>query len=246
MPSPKLKNLTDWFDRVYLINCAHRPDRLAEVTAHLAKSRMADLSKVIIQPAVVGDWANPPARWGAGRGAWGCLRSHSRILEECLHVRDDRGHPGLDNALILEDDVFFLPGALKALNEFMREIPADWGQIYLGGQHRRPTTPTGNPHVLKAGSVNRTHAYAVNRESFQPLYQHINYAPDYAGTSKHLDHQLEVAHQRGDWPVYCPVKWICGQEAGTSNISGKNLPRSTWEWASAGTPELNPKAGPKS
>jgi len=53
--------------------------------------------------------------------------------------------------------------------------------------------------------------------------------PDYVGTNKHIDHQLELAHQRADWPVYCPAKWICGQRAGTSNVSGKTLAAMTWQ-----------------
>jgi hypothetical protein len=53
--------------------------------------------------------------------------------------------------------------------------------------------------------------------------------PDYVGTNKHIDHQLELAHQRADWPVYCPAKWICGQRASTSNVSGKKLEAMTWQ-----------------
>ena len=36
-----MKNLTDWFDRVYVINCAHRPDRLEETKKHLEETGMA-------------------------------------------------------------------------------------------------------------------------------------------------------------------------------------------------------------
>jgi GR25 family glycosyltransferase involved in LPS biosynthesis len=222
------KNLTDWFDKVYVINCAHRPDRLETVTEHLKATGMADIDKVTFFPAVVGDWTGRPAGFGAGNGAWGCLQSIRRACEDFVHIRDERGGMALDSILLLEDDVFFLDNALEDLNTFMPEVPGDWGQIYLGGQHRRKVEPTSSPHVLRGISVNRTHAHAISRAAVQQLYAHISYMPDYH-SNKHVDHQLELAHQRKDWPVYCPVKWLCGQRAGTSNISGKTNPDQIWQ-----------------
>ena len=222
------KNLTDWFDRVYVINCQHRPDRLEKVREHLAESGMADVDKVIFYPAIIGDYTGRPAGFGGGNGAWGCLRSHMRLAEDVMHVRDERGDMAIDSTLILEDDVFFLDGALEKLNAFMNEVPPDWGQIYLGGQHRRKVEPTSSPAVVIGGSINRTHAHAVSRSTIQKFYAHISYMQDYH-SNKHIDHQLELAHQRKDWPVYCPVKWICGQRAGTSNISGKDNPDQIWQ-----------------
>lgn len=222
------KNLTDWFDRVYVLNCAHRPDRKEQILKHLDDSGMADVSKVVVYPAIIGDWTTIPADWGSGRGAWGCLRSHMRILEDFMHERDERGIPLLENILILEDDCYFVDDALERLNRFMPAVPDDWGQIYLGGQHRRNTSPTSSPEVNLAGSVNRTHAFAVSAKHVQAVYRHISYATDYRDTNKHIDHQLELAHQRKDWPVYCPTQWIAGQEAGSSNISGKTNERQIW------------------
>jgi hypothetical protein len=216
-----MKNLTDWFDRVYVINCAHRPDRLEDTKKVFDDSKMADNAKVYYSKAIIGDWTTCPTDWVSGRGAWGCLRSHQRILEDVLHTRDDRHQMTLQSVLILEDDIIFKEDALGKLNEFMEALPENWGQIYLGGQHRRGTSPTEFPGVVLGNSVNRTHAYGISQKTFQPLYRHISYATDYRGTHKHIDHQLELAHQRKDWSVYCPEEWIAGQRAGSSNISGK-------------------------
>lgn len=156
-----------------------------------------------------------------------CLRSHQRILEDIMHVRDGDGF-ALKNALIMEDDIIFVDDALQKFNEFIVEVPDDWGQIYLGGQHGGRKLPTASKHVIEGTSINRTHAYAINTSTIQHMYRHISYATDYRGTTKHVDHQLEVAHRRGDWPVYCPKKWIVGQRAGSSNISGKINPTKFW------------------
>jgi len=223
-----MKNLTDWFDHVYVINCAHRPDRLEETKKHLEETRMADNDKVHYYPAIIGDWTTCPADWGSGWGAWGCLRSHQRILEDVLHTRDEQHNMALNNVLVLEDDVIFKEDSLEKLNEFMEDVPDDWGQIYLGGQNRRNPTPTESPNVVVGTSVNRTHAYAVNQSTFMSFYRHISYATDYRNTNKHIDHQLELAHRRKDWPVYCPKEWVAGQRAGSSNINGKTHGINFW------------------
>jgi hypothetical protein len=157
-----------------------------------------------------------------------CLQSHRRIMEDLMHLRDERDQLTWSGALILEDDVFFLDGALENLRTFMQNVPTEWGQLYLGGQHRQPCTYTEHPSVTRGKSVNRTHAYAVSKEFVSKIYCHVSYMPDYIGTSKHIDHQMELAHQRADWPVFCPAKWICGQRASTSNVSGRKLEAMTW------------------
>jgi GR25 family glycosyltransferase involved in LPS biosynthesis len=224
-----MKTLTEWFDRVYVINCAHRPDRKARVMSHLLGSGMVENpDKLAVFNAIVGDWTTNPACWTSGQGAWGCLRSHQRLVEDVMHDRDDRYQPKLGNVLVLEDDVVFLDKALEDLNRFMEAVPEDWDQIYLGGQHMQQHEDTDNPAVIVGRSVNRTHAYALAAKAWQPFYRHISHAPDYHGSNKHIDHQLELAHRRRDWKVYCPRVWICDQEEGSSNISGKTSPRQTW------------------
>lgn len=237
LPDPPLKKLTDWFWPVHVINCAHRPDRLERLKAHIEETGVADWDKIIVSQAVIGDYTGHPAGWKAGNGAWGCLRSHMRVCEDLMHMRDTRGDIAWDAALILEDDVFFLDDALTRLAEFMPNIPPDWGQFYLGGQNRKAPQPTEYLGIMRCTSVNRTHAYAVSRQHIQKLYHHVSYYPDYMGRPTHIDHQLELAHQRSvdekekhlAWPTYCPVKWICGQEEGPSNISGRTNPRVTWQ-----------------
>ena len=225
----RFRNLTDWFDRVCLINCAHRTDRLERVREHITETGMADWDRIIVVPAVVGALTTAPADWEASRGAWGCLRSTVRIWEDAMHVMDGRRQMSLESVLILEDDVCFIGGALDKLNLFMENVPGDWGQIYLGGEHRSKPDKTGIPGILRGTSVNRTHAHAVSRMHIHHVYRHVCYSSDYRGTSKHIDHQLELAHQRCDWPVYCPEKWIAGQEAGTSDVTPGETEKTFWE-----------------
>lgn len=223
------KKLTDWFDKVFVINCQHRPDRLKEFVDEIISKEIADLDKITIFQAVIGDFTTHPAGWGGGKGAWGCLQSHRRILEDLMHMRDDRLNLKWKSALILEDDVFFLDNALVNLEVAMNSLPDVWGQLYLGGQHMLAPIKINSEGLVAARSINRTHAYAIHADHVQAIYRHISYMMDYNGNNYHIDHQLERAHRRGDWPVYALSSWICGQRANTSNVSGRKLPAHTWQ-----------------
>lgn len=224
-----MKTLTDWFDRVYVINCAHRPDRLLDFQLEICDKGLADLDRIVVMPATVGAWTSVPADWKSGGGAWGCLRSHQRVLEDALHARNLDGELELKSILVLEDDVTWEDNALEDLQHFMLNLPEDWGQIYLGGQHTLPATELPNiSGVMLGESINRTHAYGVSASCFQAVYRHISYASDYRETRKHVDHQLELAHRRKDWKVYCPEFWLAGQRAGSSDINGRTLPIRFW------------------
>lgn len=227
-----LKTLTDWFDQVHVINCIHRPNRLEAFKEHIVNTGIADLSKINIYHGVSGYHVGCPPYWKYGPGAWGCLQSHRRLAEDVMG-----GHFNLLeflpkrvlSYLVLEDDVFFVDGALEMLNEFMEDVPDDWGQLYLGGQHRRTPLATASLNVIEGASINRLHAYAVHERNFLDFYAHISNAPDYIGKKNHhIDHQVENAHRRKLWKVYCPAKWIAGQRAGISDICRMELEDRTW------------------
>lgn len=217
--------LTDYFDRVVLLSLAHNEERRKQALSGIKALDLGD--PIHCRLAWHGDSLPAPAWWRAGNGAWGCLQSHVRALSEAWDA-------GAERVLVLEDDVCWQPQAAEMLEEFIGQVPGDWGQIYLGGQHQWTPEPVeGRPAVLLGVSINRTHAYAVRRETMPPLLAHVMHAPDYiqSGHVRHIDHQLEVAHQRRDWRVYCPSWWIAGQEENRSGINGRYHPRKWWHYA---------------
>jgi GR25 family glycosyltransferase involved in LPS biosynthesis len=249
-----MTNLNDHFERIFILNLPYKPDRRERVERQLRKLRLA--RKVEWMRAYSGDMMPHPAWWRAGNGAWGCLLSHARVMEEAIMDR-------LESYLVLEDDVVWQDRAGEMLESFMRGVPEDWDQIYLGGQHLREPVAVGNAEVkmkneetgvsgqgasraepssfsvlhssfplrvLRAWNVNRTHAFALRRKAMVKVHQHIWHAPDYISKSGgwHIDHQLGLAHERGDWSVYAPDWWLAGQDADSSNISGRYNPRLWW------------------
>lgn len=232
--------LDETFERVIVINLPFKIARKEKLMKHLVETGLVDPSKIVWQRSICGDWTPAPSWWGAGNGAWGCLMSHVRAAQDAVH--DD-----LANYCVLEDDVLFHPRAAEMLEHFIREVPDDWGQLYLGGQflHREPEQIS--PWVMRPYNVNRTHAFALSKNTIPSFLQHVLHAPDYfdvridpeSGTvftpnDFHIDHQLGRAHERQDWNVYAPSWWIAGQGEGSSNISGRTNVEMWWHWRDRG------------
>jgi hypothetical protein len=206
------------FSKVFVINLPFKHDRLENLRGALPRC----LSQFEIWPAVHGDSIRHPDWWKAGAGAWGCYRSHLQILEKCYQEK-------LDSYLVLEDDAIFRPDFEELFLQFMRELPADWEQIYLGGQllHEQQHPPQKiSAHVYIPYNVNRTHALAVSRRGYEKVYKHLNATP--FANSEHIDHHWGRLHESGKLKLYCPGKWLVGQDGGPSNISGNNNAATFW------------------
>ena len=157
-----IKPLTELFDRVYVINCSYRKDRLVALEANFKQMGVADFSQVRVFKGVDGNKVGSPPYWKWGRGAWGCYQSHCGVVADVLNSEER-----CRSILILEDDVCFNTSSLVETNYLMNHIPPDWDQVYLGGQHDSRPKFTVNPLILKATSVHRAHAYGLNEKVFK-------------------------------------------------------------------------------
>ena len=210
-----MKPLTELFDRVYVINCSYRKDRLDALEANFKRMGVADFSQVRIFEGIDGNKVGTPSYWKWGRGAWGCYQSHCGVVADALNSEER-----CRSILVLEDDVCFNTSSLVETNYLMDHIPPDWDQVYLGGQHRTIPELTDDPLILKGTSIHRTHAYGLNEKVFKKFYAHLNNAPDFIQEKEtHVDRHLEAAHQEKKWNVYCPLKWVAGQDSGESDIA---------------------------
>ncbi|WP_367873277.1 glycosyltransferase family 25 protein [Luteolibacter sp. Populi] len=218
-----MPKLSDYFERIYIINLPYRPDRRERIERHLDELGLAGPGEITWVKAISGDMCWPPSWFKAGGGAWGCLQTHLRLVQEAIM-------DGIGNYLVLEDDAVFHARAPDHLQLLMDELPPDWGQLYLGGQHlQKPQAVDGTSFVLRGSCINRTHAFALHRRAMAIFQQHIANAPDYIERAPwHVDHQLGIAHERRDWKVYTPAWWLAGQDDGGSNISGRANPRMWW------------------
>lgn len=214
------------FDRVLVINRAARTDRMARAHRWWIEAGMGDV-KLERFPAVEGNMLPLPAWWHAGGPAWGCAQSHMRALESCIVS-------GAQAALILEDDVGFGPAFAERTAQFMRALPPDWDQAYLGGQYLQHSFAPPwrmNAHVRMPFNVNRTHAYAVSRQGAHRLYAFLADTPRWQRFrgSAHVDHYYGHAHNQGLWSVYAAREWTCNQAGGLSDLTGAHADAASWD-----------------
>ncbi len=233
--------LDQYFQRVAIISLPGAEDRAERALRELREKGLSETAVVV--KAVNGRVMKPSSWWTSGEGAWGCMQSHYRVVQEA--VMD-----GIESILVIEDDCVWGRDAAELAAEFLGQVPDDWGQIYFGGQHRvkhgHPSTIEGKPAVLRGRSVHRTHVYALHQRAMVRFLQHIIYAPDYQdalhkhGYKAHFDHQLEKAHRDGFWKVYAPAWWLAGQGENKSSINGRQQRENWWQLVPDGAPRRAP------
>ncbi|MCG8449818.1 MAG: glycosyltransferase family 25 protein [Pirellulales bacterium] len=216
-----VKSLSEVFDRVVCINLDRRPDRWQEFQSQLGKIEwpFAPVQRV---RAVDGSHTKSPSWLKCGGGAWGCLRSHIRILEDALQ-------DGVSSLLILEDDAMFPADFVAQTHRFFQHVPSDWDSVMLGGEHCiRPSLVS--EHIVRVHNANCTHAHALRGRYIEAVYQHLSDFVEYAKFPlHHVDTRLGNLHLRGDYQIYAPNPWIVGQSRGASDISGRMEGDRTWQ-----------------
>ena len=116
-----LTQLHEFCDRIVAINLPYKPERRSALTRNLGETGLARPDDITWTKAISGDWCPPPSWWGAGNGAWGCLMSHVRAVQDAMM-------DGVETLCLLEDDVLFHPKAGEMLERLLRELPGDWRQ----------------------------------------------------------------------------------------------------------------------
>lgn len=125
--------LLDGIDETYVINMDRRPDRRkAFLEAHLelrGKVRRHcgyDGLSLHLTPKLAELFKPNDFFWK--KAVMGCALSHLKLWTMLLHEPHE-----IENYLILEDDVRFLPGWKEAWQGVYPNLPEDWECIYLGG-----------------------------------------------------------------------------------------------------------------
>jgi len=225
IPSDKFvsnMDLSNYFDRVIVINLKRRPDRLVSFNASMQECNWPFRPPVVFA-AIDGRIVPSPEGWQSGVGAWGCLRSHQRVLEEAMME-------GIEKLLVLEDDVCFTSDFVSNVSAFLSSVPEDWDQLMFGGQHCNfhgvPVLKC--PGVYRCSDCERTHCYAIRGKFLKRLYQRWVGGGKFNG-KVHCDWimgrdpELQFTHN-----VYAPERFLVGQERGKSDIVGGLQAKRFW------------------
>lgn len=211
------------FDRIVVISLPVRANRRERLMHNLISCGLAEEKDITWFEAVDGRKEKIPSWWKQGAGAWGCRFSQLKVIEE---AQTD----GLSNVLILEDDAVFHPRAAEWLEKLMPEIPDDWGQFFLGGEHLHKPVLTENPKFFQGSWITRTHAYAVHSRIFSQIISQVKDDVAYKkNPGWHVDHQYGWCQKNNIWKAYAPAWWLAGQDSGQSDIAFDDYPRRWWQ-----------------
>lgn len=222
---PQMDQKLPLFQEAYCITLARRPERYQTFLSDLPD--VSNLTNKIVKfDAIDGKNVPHPKHWKPGGGAWGCFRSHYRIIEDCLNR-------GVDSVLLLEDDCKFSTDFISSWPSYRDDLPDDWGMVYLGGQHLHAKTSPPIPASklwYQPFNVNRTHAYGLRGNTMKAVYKHLS--EKLWQTGHHIDHHLGIFHQKRQHPIYAPGEWLAVQRGNKSDIANREFAERTFPSAS--------------
>jgi len=226
--------INDYFDKIICINLSKRPDRWKDAQAQFHKNGIT----VERFDAIEGN----PRRWAHVKdriegkdpgdvnyikpesfgGVAGCIASHTDIWKMAKEK-------GWGNVLIIEDDCDFIENFITLFAERVKQIPADWDMIYLGGVHE---TRGGqfipqkfSEHVLKCARTITTTCYAIKSSVYDLALNIVFEEVPWFHTA--IDGYLG-AYVQGKCKAYCfhpPLVW---QRGSHSNIQNQYRDYSDW------------------
>jgi len=147
----------NFFDNVYCVNLASRPDRWQEAVQEFESLGVSKYERI---PGVI-----------ASSGRLGCAKAICNAVEKALA-------DGCSTALICEDDIYFPRGGEytnRKLKEALSQLPEDWDALYLGATltnefYQQPVEKY-SADLLKLKSAFAMHTIAYSRKGLQALMQ---------------------------------------------------------------------------
>ncbi len=179
--------LSEYFDRIYVINLPHRTDRRKEMEAQFRRiGHESGDGKTIFFPAIrpsdAGDFPTIGAR--------GCFMSHLEIL------RDIQKSDGVRHALILEDDCNFRKNINTVLDEARLAFDAIGQGLFYGGALNEVANIHEKTNSLRVVSslsgIMGSHCIGIDNKTAGELVEYFEKilkrpAGDSAGGPMHVD-----------------------------------------------------------
>ena len=184
--------LSDYFDRVAVINLDRRADRLERF-----KEQADDLGIDFVRYSAIDAQALGISPIQA------CSQSHHRVLT-------DAAADGVKRLFVFEDDAEFESNFNSKFDYIIANLPQDWQMLYLGSW-MHPTIDIGIEGLKRSEGTILTHAYGAKAEVFDLLIQ-----------ASLEDMPIDEAYFRihSQMKVYVADPSIVLQKAGHSDIRG--------------------------
>ncbi len=152
--------LNQLFPHKICINLDRRPDRWQRMQAVFARHGIENVHRF---SAVDGSAISLPANWNHTVGAYGCLLSHTAVIEQARELDQE-------SVLIFEDDAVLDPEFETKFASFMVQVPSDWDMLYFGALHKDQPIKIRD-HVHRIINANSTFAYALKHTVFDAFLE---------------------------------------------------------------------------
>lgn len=198
-----MENLDKYFDEIYCINLARRPDRKKSFERNY---KNLGTKNVKFFDAIDGNNIENP-QWPFSKGALGCRLSHLALYKEAISKKQSK-------ILILEDDVLIKKQFISDLNEVISLVGDDYDMIYFGGFNFLEPKPVTS-HILRLQNTLALHAVAINSRCLPTLVKKIE------DDKRSIDSVIAELHPQ--LKVYGFTKASIVQRKGYSDILNKNV-----------------------
>lgn len=193
--------LNQLFPHKVCINLDRRPLRWQRMQAELARHEIETVQRFA---AADGNALVLPATWQHSAGAYGCLLSHVRVVEEARRL----GH---ESVLIFEDDAVFDPEFKIKFASFSEELPSNWDMLYFGALHKDEPVRISE-HVHRLTKANSTYAYALKHTVFDAFIE-LNARAEHV-----LDMNAYVLQERFNCYCFLPnLAWVQSEYSDVQN-----------------------------
>lgn len=152
--------LNDLSNSIYVINLKERLDRKEHITTQLKK---IDCENYILFEGINGKSLENPTRMPSGM--FGLIKTY-------LNMYNDWKKNPQENILIIEDDCVFVDGFNQKLEEYISNVPNDWGMLYFGANHNYhmgEKTTTINEKCIKLNNSYSAHCVLIKNHVFEEL-----------------------------------------------------------------------------
>jgi hypothetical protein len=153
--------LSTYFDKLYCISLAKRPDRWENTQVIFNELGFDDIERY----EGIDGGTMDLTKFGKLKmtiGNYGIMQTQFNILNEAKANN-------YKSILITEDDVFF-SDEIHKLKEYMDAVPDDWDMIYFGGSHNHGIPPIKiNDKIIKLGRTVSTHCVAVKNTVYDKI-----------------------------------------------------------------------------
>jgi len=148
-------DLRKYYDRVYCINLDSRPDKWEHCEEEFEKWGLTGIERY---PGLVGKDLDVTSK-ELNPGEIGILMTHIEIIKQ---AKED----GLDNIMIMEDDVYFSEDILR-IEDYINQVPEDWCFMYFGGMQLGGKMPEMiTPDIMKINQTLMIHCIAISSRMF--------------------------------------------------------------------------------